>query len=79
MHVFSALVSVGGAGEAEVQYWAAMKAVFDDQVDCHRHKQCHKSKKTGRNKWTMMEMWAMLVRSLTTTATLNYFKLVSSG
>lgn len=77
-HVSSALVSAGGAREAEVQYRAAMKAVFGDQTDCHRHKQCHRSKKTGRNKWTMMEMWAMLVPALTTVV-LDYSKLVSSG
>ena len=38
-----------------------MKAVFEEQVDCYRHKQCHKSKKTGKLKWTMMEMWPMMV------------------
>ena len=78
-HVSSALVSAGGAREAEVHYRAAMKALFDDQADCHRHKQCHRSKKTGRNKWTMMEMWAMLVPALTTVVSLDYSKLVSSG
>ncbi len=38
-----------------------MKAVFEEQVDCYRHKQCHKSKKSGKLKWAMMEMWPMTV------------------
>ncbi len=44
-----------------MHFKAAMKAVFEEQVDSYRHKQCHKSKKSGKLKWTMMEMWPMMV------------------
>jgi len=57
------LTPAEGEEEAEVAYKAAMKAVFEEQTDCHRHMQSHKSKKSGKPKWTMMEMWPMLVRS----------------
>ncbi|DBA72363.1 TPA: putative 3',5'-cyclic phosphodiesterase pde-3 [Trebouxia sp. C0005] len=57
--LFSADFYAGGSEEADTHFKAAMKAVFEEQVGCHRHKQCHKSKKTGKLKWTMMEMWPM--------------------
>ncbi|DBA82086.1 TPA: hypothetical protein ACH3X1_016801 [Trebouxia sp. C0004] len=58
--LFPAELYAGGLEEADTHFKAAMKAVFEEQVDCYRHKQCHKSKKTGKLKWTMMEMWPMM-------------------
>ena len=50
--------------EAQSAYEAAIHAVFEQQVECHRHVQTHVSSKTGKVKWTMMEMWPMLVHFL---------------
>lgn len=47
--------------EAQKAYDIAINAVFEQQVECHRHIQTHVSVKTGKLKWTMMEMWPMLV------------------
>ena len=41
-----------------------MNAVFNLQLECHRHTQAHKSKKDGSTKWAMIEMWPMLVTDL---------------
>ncbi|KAL0043699.1 hypothetical protein WJX82_003553 [Trebouxia sp. C0006] len=57
--LFSAEFYAEGSEEADTHFKAAMKAVFEEQVDCYRHKQCHKSKKSGKLKWAMMEMWPM--------------------
>ncbi len=51
----------GGEEEAQSAYDDAMNAVFNLQLECHRHTQAHKSKKDGSTKWTMIEMWPMLV------------------
>ena len=62
-----AFVITGYAGnvmEARSAYEAAIHAVFEQQVECHRHVQTHVSSKTGKAKWTMMEMWPMLVHVL---------------
>ena len=52
----------GGSQEAQAAYDEAVNAVFNLQVECHRHAQPHISKKDGRTKWTMIEMWPMQVR-----------------
>ena len=54
----------GGAEEAQGAYDEAMNAIFNLQVECHRHTQPHKSKKDGSTKWAIIEMWPMLVRAL---------------
>ena len=41
-----------------------MNAIFNLQVDCHRHTQAHNSKKDGSIKWAIIEMWPMLVKAL---------------
>ena len=51
----------GGEEEAQAAYDDAMNAVFNLQLECHRHTQPHKSKKDGTTKWAMIEMWPMLV------------------
>lgn len=48
--------------EAQAAYDAAINAVFEQQIECHRHVQTHVSAKNGHRKWTMMEMWPMLVQ-----------------
>ncbi|KAL0039442.1 hypothetical protein WJX79_008577 [Trebouxia sp. C0005] len=50
----------GGEEEAQSAYDDAMNAVFNLQLECHRHTQPRKSKKDGSTKWTMIEMWPML-------------------
>ena len=52
----------GGSQEAQAAYDEAVNAVFNLQVECHRHAQPHISKKDGRTKWAMIEMWPMQVR-----------------
>ena len=52
----------GGHQEAQAAYDEAVNAVFNLQVECHRHAQPHISKKDGRTKWAMIEMWPMQVR-----------------
>ncbi|DBB13951.1 TPA: hypothetical protein ACH3X3_000930 [Trebouxia sp. C0006] len=49
----------GGQQEAQAAYDEAVNAVFNLQVECHRHAQPHISKKDGRTKWAMIEMWPM--------------------
>ncbi|KAL3144948.1 hypothetical protein ABBQ32_003454 [Trebouxia sp. C0010 RCD-2024] len=50
----------GGAEEAQAAYDEAVNAVFNLQVECHRHTQPHISKKSsGIIKWAMIEMWPM--------------------
>ena len=51
----------GGEAEGQAAYDEAVTAVFDLQLECHRHTQPHKSKKDGTTKWAMIEMWPMLV------------------
>ena len=51
----------GGQQEAQAAYDEAVNAVFNLQVECHRHAQPHVSKKDGRTKWAMIEMWPMQV------------------
>ena len=51
----------GGEEEAQSAYDDAMNAVFNLQLECHRHTQARKSKKDGSTKWSMIEMWPMLV------------------
>ncbi len=51
----------GGQQEAQAAYDEAVNAVFNLQVECHRHAQPHISKKDGRTKWAMIEMWPMQV------------------
>ncbi len=51
----------GGEEEAQNAYDDALNAVFNLQLECHRHTQAHKSKKDGSTKWSMIEMWPMLV------------------
>ena len=60
MTMFSA-DGVGGQAEAQAAYDEAVNAVFNLQVDCHRHAQPHISKKDGRIKWAMIELWPMQV------------------
>lgn len=51
----------GGETEAQAAYDEAMNAVFNLQLECHRHAQPHKSKKDGKIKWAMIEMWPIVV------------------
>ena len=51
----------GGEAEAQAAYDEAVNAVFNLQLECHRHAQPHKSKKDGKIKWAMIEMWPIIV------------------
>ena len=51
----------GGQAEAQAAYDEAVNAVFNLQVDCHRHAQPHLSRKDDKTKWAMIEMWPMQV------------------
>lgn len=53
--------SAGGAEEAEAAYEEAVNAVFNLQLECHRHTQPYKSHKCSKTKWAMIEMWPMEV------------------
>ena len=55
------VVAIGGGAEAQAAYDEAYNAVFNLQLECHRHAQPHKSKKDGKIKWAMIEMWPMIV------------------
>ena len=55
----------GGLAEAQAAYDEAVNAVFNLQVDCHRHAQPHLSRKDNRTKWAMIEMWPMAVQPVT--------------
>lgn len=52
---------IGGEAEAQAAYDEAVNAVFNLQLECHRHAQPHKSKKDGKMKWAMIEMWPIIV------------------
>ena len=63
----------GGAEEAQAAYDEAVNAVFNMQVECHRHTQPHISKKSsGITKWAMVEMWPMQVTPSTPHHTLEH-------
>ena len=51
----------GGDEEAEAAYDEAVHAIFELQLERHRHIQPYVSKKDGRNKWAMIEMSPMTV------------------
>lgn len=54
-------LATGGAEEAESAYEEAVNAVFNLQLECHRHTQPYKSHKSSKVKWAMIEMWPMQV------------------
>ena len=56
----------GGLAEAQAAYDEAVNAVFNLQVECHRHAQPHLSRKDSRTKWAMIEMWPMQVQPVNT-------------
>lgn len=64
MRLVRTCTASGGAQEAEAAYEEAVNAVFNLQVECHRHAQPHVSKKNGTTKWAMLEMWPMPVGCL---------------
>ena len=51
----------GGEKEAEAAYDEAVHAIFELQLERHRHVQPYISKKDGRSKWAMIEMSPMMV------------------
>lgn len=51
----------GGDEEAEAAYDEAVHAIFELQLERHRHIQPYISKKDGRSKWAMIEMSPMTV------------------
>lgn len=57
----------GGEEEAEAAYDEAFHAIFQLQLERHRHTQPYTSKKDGRSKWAMIEMSPITVSSYTTT------------
>lgn len=63
----------GGEEEAEAAYDEAFHAIFQLQLERHRHTQPYTSKKDGRSKWAMIEMSPITVSSdLTTTQTQSH-------
>lgn len=55
-------LSVTGDKEgAQAAYNEALNAVFNLEVQCHRHTQLQKSKDGIGTRWSMIEMWPMLV------------------
>ena len=56
----------GGEEEAEAAYDEAFHAIFQLQLERHRHTQPYTSKKDGRSKWAMIEMSPITVSSYTT-------------
>lgn len=61
---FRCVCCTGGEAEAQAAYDEAVNAVFNLQLECHRHAQPHKSKKDGKTKWAMIEMWPIIVSLL---------------
>ena len=51
----------GGQEEALGHYEDATRAIFDLQLDCHRHIQPYRSTKDGKVKWASINMWPMPV------------------
>lgn len=54
-------LAAGGVEEAEGAYEEAVNAVFNLQLECHRHTQPYRSHKCSKVKWAMIEMWPMQV------------------
>ena len=69
-------LSVPGDKEgAQAAYDEALNAVFNLEVQCHRHTQLQKSKDGIGTRWSMIEMWPMLVIIPTALFVLGHYRL----
>ena len=62
--VLSVLSASSGAKEEALEHHEdAIRAIFELQLDCHRHIQPYRSTKNGKLKWASVDMWPLPVSS----------------